>query len=301
MRRHIQKLSDYWDERLRFQVRMSGDILRASCRSFSRHGCLNLSAALAFYTILSLIPFLFLLVSVAAFILGSSEQAHGLVGVLLEALFPRAGSLIFQEVQAMSRRAGVLGLIGILSMIWTASIFFASLEKAMMVVFRIEQKRNFLQAKLLALAMLPAAGIIFFLSLLVTILSGTLGTIEFVIFGINFANRIVLEFLLGYIIPYLILVLALTAIYKYIPNTDVSYRHALAGGATCSFLFEVAKHFFTWYIHGADKYSIIYGSLEVIVILVLWAFYSSTILLFCAELVSEYRRRDIALLEKAFL
>ncbi len=201
----------------------------------------------------------------------------------------------------MSRRAGVLGLIGILSMIWTASIFFTSLEKAMMVVFRIGQKRNFLKAKLLALAMLPAAGSIFFLSLLVTILSGTLGTVEFVIFGINYANRIVLEFLLGYIIPYLILVLALTAIYKFIPNTDVSYRHALAGGATCAFLFEVAKHFFTWYIHRAQQYSIIYGSLEVIVILVLWAFYSSTILLFCAELVSEYRRRDIALLEKAFL
>lgn len=301
MRRHIQNLSDYWDERLRFQVRMAWDILRASCRSFSQHGCLNLSAALAFYTILSLIPFLFLLVSVAAFILGSSEQAHGLVEVLLEGLFPRAGSLIFQEVQAMSRRAGVLGLIGILSMIWTASIFFTSLEKAMMVVFRIGQKRNFPKAKLLALAMLPAAGTIFFLSLLVTILSGTLGTVEFVIFGINYANRIVLEFLLGYIIPYLILVLALTAIYKFIPNTDVSYRHALAGGATCAFLFEVAKHFFTWYIHRAQQYSIIYGSLEVIVILVLWAFYSSTILLFCAELVSEYRRRDIALLEKAFL
>jgi uncharacterized BrkB/YihY/UPF0761 family membrane protein len=46
---------------------------------------------------------------------------------------------------------------------------------------------------------------------------------------------------------------------------------------------------------------VIYGSLEAIVILVIWVFYSSIILLFCAEVVSAYRRRDITLLEKAFL
>jgi len=297
----MKRFSEYWDERLRFQAKMAWDIFIAACRSYSQHGCMNLSAALAFYTILSLIPFLFLLVSVSAFLLGSSDEAHRLVEVLLNALFPRTGSLIFQEVQAISQRARVLGLIGILSMIWTASVFFSSLEKAMKAVFRIDQKRPFWKSRLLALGMIPAAGTVFFLSLLVTALSGVMGTVEFVLFGINLAHLRLFEFLLGYMVPYIILVLALTAIYKFIPNTDISYRHALAGGITCAFLFELAKHFFTWYIGGAQQYSIVYGSLEAIVILVLWAFYSSSILLFCAELVSEYRRRDIALLEKAFL
>jgi YihY family inner membrane protein len=86
-----------------------------------------------------------------------------------------------------------------------------------------------------------------------------------------------------------------------IPNTSISSRHALAGGASCAFLFELAKHFFTWYIGRSSQYNVIYGSLEAIVILVVWAFYSSSILLFCAEVVSAYRRRDVTLLEKAFL
>jgi uncharacterized BrkB/YihY/UPF0761 family membrane protein len=66
-------------------------------------------------------------------------------------------------------------------------------------------------------------------------------------------------------------------------------------------LFEVAKHFFSWYIGRTTHYNFIYGSLEAFVILVVWVFYSSTILLFCAEVVSAYRRRDITLLEKAFI
>lgn len=297
----MKRLLEFWNESFRFQARMAWDILMASCRSYSQHGCVNLSAALAFFTILSLIPFLFLLVSVSASILGSSEEAHRLVEILLNALFPRAGSLIFQEVQAISRRATVLGLIGFFSLIWTASVFFSSLENAMRVVFRIDQKRPFWKSRLFALAMIPALGTIFFLSLLVTALSGVIETVELILFGVNLAHLRLFEFLLGYVFPYLILVLALTAIYKFIPNTDISYRHALAGGITCAFLFELAKHFFSWYVHRSQQYSIVYGSLEAIVILVLWTFYSSSILLFCAELVSEYRRRDIILLEKAFL
>jgi len=62
----------------------------------------------------------------------------------------------------------------------------------------------------------------------------------------------------------------------------------------------MAKQFFTWSIGRSSQYNVVYGSLEAIVILVVWVFYSSIILLFCAEVVSAYRRRDITLLEKAF-
>jgi membrane protein len=301
MQRHIRALSAYWKERLRFQVKMAWDILYASFRAFSMHGCMNLSAALAFYTILSLIPFLFLLVSGVAYILGSSDDAHRMVQALLNSMFPHTSDVVFKEVQAMSKRATVLGLVGFLSMAWTASAIFSSLEAAMMVVFRIENKRQYWKSKLLALEMIPAAGLVFFLSLFVTAFSGFMDPFELTFLGFNITRSFLFHFLLGYILPYLVLALALTAIYKIIPNTYISYRHAVAGGASCAFLFELAKHFFAWYIGRATQYSIVYGSLEAIVILVLWVFYSSIILLFCSELVSEYRRRDVSLLEKAFL
>jgi uncharacterized BrkB/YihY/UPF0761 family membrane protein len=64
---------------------------------------------------------------------------------------------------------------------------------------------------------------------------------------------------------------------------------------------EIAKQFFTWYVTSYTRYNVIFGSLEAVVILVVWVFYVALILLFCAELISSYQRRDMILLEKALL
>jgi len=296
-----RKASAFWIEKFRFQLRTVVDILQESFRAFSRDGCENLSAALAFYTILSMIPILFLLISGASYFFGSSEDVHQMAMSFFGRLFPQASALIFREVKAISQRAEVLGWVGILSMIWTSSIIFSSLEFAMGVVFREEKRRNFIKSKLLALSMIPASAVVFFFSLFVTAYSETLRATGLRLFGMNLGHSELFEFIVGYVFPYLILAMAFTAVYRIIPNVSIAFRHALAGGISCAFLFELAKHFFTWYIAGSKQYSVVYGSLEAIVILVLWVYYSSSILLFCAEVVSAYRRRDITLLEKAFL
>lgn len=301
MRHWKHRAAAFWAERCRFQLKTIWDILWEARRAFSQDGCMNLSAALAFYMMLSLIPYLFLLVSVAGYLLGSSEEAHRVAVVFFDRLFPQASTLILREVSAISQRAGVLGWVGFLSMIWTASVIFSSLDYAMGVVFRVEKRRNFLKSKLLALAMVPASALIFFLSFFVTAFAGVMERFDFRLFGVDLAHSDLFEFLVGYLLPYLILAAAFTTIYKIIPNASISFRHALVGGASCAFLFELAKHIFTWYIGRSHQYSVVYGSLEAIVILVVWAFYSSSVLLFCAEVVSAYRRRDITLLQKAFL
>lgn len=296
-----QKISSFWIAKCRFQLKAVWDIVWEARRSFSQDGCMNLAAALAFYTILSMIPFLFLIISAAGYILGSSEQAYQMAISFFDRVFPHASEIVFREVKSISQRAGILGWVGVLSMIWTASIFFSSLEFAMGVVFRVERRRSFLNSKLLALSMIPASAVGFFLSFFVTAFSGVMGTLKFRFFAGALGSSDIVEFLVRYLFPYLILALAFTAIYKIIPKTHIAFRHALVGGASCAFLFEVAKHFFAWYIGRSHQYSVVYGSLEAVVILILWVFYSSSILLFCAEVVSAYRRRDVTLLEKAFL
>jgi membrane protein len=296
-----QRLVSHWNGHFRFQMRAAWDILWEARGAFIKDGCMNLSAALAFYTILSLIPFLFLFISAAGKILGSSDEANQMALAFMDRFFPQASALILKEVKSISQRAGVLGWVGILSMIWTASVIFSSLEFAMGVVFRVEQRRQYWKSRLLALSMIPGSSVIFLLSLFVTAFSGVMERYELIVLGYNLGRSLFFEVLVGYLFPYLVLASAFTAIYKITPNTSVSLRHALAGGTSCAFLFELAKHFFAWYVGRSSQYNVIYGSLEALVILVVWAFYSSIILLFCAEVVSAYRRRDITLLEKAFL
>ncbi len=300
MRKLKHKLSTHWNTRFRFECRQVWDIVWEARRAFFVDGCLNLSAALAFYTILSLIPFLFLLISGAVYLLGSSEAAFMMAMSFFKQVFPYASALVFEEAKLISQRAEVMGLVGFFSMVWTASVIFTSLEFAMGVVFRAEQRRNFLKGRILALSMIPGSALVFLLSFSVTAFAGFLQELEITFWGINLAKFALLEFLIGYLFPYLILTFAFTAIYKIIPNTIISFHHALAGGASCAFLFEVAKHFFAWYIKNYARYGVTYGGLEAMIILVLWSFYSSCILLFCAEVVSAYRRRDVTLLVHAF-
>jgi membrane protein len=300
MEKWKKKLAIPWMERFRSDCREVWDVFGEARRAFLLDRGLILSAALAFYAILSLIPFLLLLISGTAYILDSSESGLKMALRFSSQFFPPASSHIFEEVSAISQRAEVFGLLGILSMLWTASVIFSSLEDAMGVVFRVQQRRNFLRGRLLALSMVPALALFFLLSFSVTALSGSLQEMETILWGIDLAKWSFLEFLTGYHFPYLVLTLGFTAVYKIIPNTPVSFHHALAGGASCAFLFEVAKHSFAWYFKDYGRYGVTCGILDAMIILVLWTFFSACILLFCAELISAYRRRDATLLVDAF-
>ncbi|MBP1711869.1 MAG: ribonuclease [Deltaproteobacteria bacterium] len=300
MRKLKLNLAFHRKECFRFKCLEAWDVFREARRAFLMDGCLNLSAAMTFYAILSLTPFLLLLISGTAYILGSSESGLKMALSFSSQFFPHAGSLIFEEVGAISRRAEVFGLLGVLSMLWTASVLFSSLGHAMAVVFRVPQRRDFLKARLLALSMVPAFALFFLLSFSVTALSGCLREMETILWGFDLAKWSYLEFLTGYHFPYLVLTLGFTVVYKIIPNTPVSFHHALAGGASCAFLFEVAKHSFAWYFKDYGRYGATCGPLDAMIILVLWIFFSACILLFCAELISAYRRRHMTLLAHAF-
>jgi len=89
--------------------------------------------------------------------------------------------------------------------------------------------------------------------------------------------------------------------YRIIPTRKISPASAVVGSFVFAVLMEAAKHFFTWYVAHYTRYNVIFGSLETVVILVIWVFYVALIFLFCAELVAAYERRDLILLEKAFL
>jgi len=294
-----QKLAIHWNERFRIGCRKVWGVFQEARRAFLLDRCLNLSAALAFYTLVSLIPFLLLLISGTAYILDSPESGLRMALRFSSQFFPQAGSLIFEEVSAISRRAEVFGLLGFLSMLWTASVIFSSLENAMGVVFRVPQRRNFLRGRLLALSMVPASALFFLLFYAVTALSDSLQEMETILWEIDLFNWSFLEFLTAHQFPYLVLALGFTAVYKVVPNTPVSFHHALAGGAGCAFLFEAAKHSFAWYLKECSRYGTTHGALEAMIILVLWTFFSACILLFCAELISACRRRDVTLLAQA--
>ncbi len=148
--------------------------------------------------------------------------------------------------------------------------------------------------------MIPLGWVVGLASFAITYIAAALAHQHLIAGGFWFKPAFFHELLFRYLIPYLVMVAFFTFVYKVIPTRKISFNHALAGSALFSALMEFAKHFFVWYVARFTSYDLIYGSLGTIVLLVIWGFYVSMILLFCAELVYSHQRRDILLLEKAF-
>ena len=285
-----------------YHFRNFWDIIIESFRSYKLNGGLNLSAAIAFYSILSIIPFLFLMLSLAGYILGSSEEVYTAAVSFARDFIPQMNTMVFDETKRIMDRSEVLGWVGVLSLIWTATLVFTSLEFALNTIFKVKKKRNFFYSKFLTFTMIPFGCVIAIVSVLITAFAKALEKAgSFIIYGIDLRIFFTSNILIRYLFPFLLTVSIFTLIYKVIPNTKIRLIHCMVGGTICAFLWEGAKYLFAWYVSRNSDYGVVYGSLEAIIILVLWVFYSSCILLFCAELVSAYYRRDVTLLKKAFM
>jgi membrane protein len=272
------------------------DVIWDAVDNFRNNGDVNQAAAIALYAILSIIPLFILTILLAGNIFGTNHEIQKELVEGIQKFHPYFSGDLLKQLGQIEHKKQVLGWVGIFSLIWFSSMIFGAIETALNIIFRSRKTRNYFVSKLLALSMIPMGWTIGIASVAVTYMATLVAKQPLP------ENMVYLQvFLFRYILPYLVMVLFFTIVYKVIPTEKISFGHAFVGSAIFSALMEIAKHFFTWYVSNYTRYNVIYGSLETVVILVIWVFYMALILLFCAELISSFRRRDLVLLEKAFL
>jgi len=268
-------------------------ILADAIRAFSEDNCFHLSAAVAFYSIISVIPILYLIFYVSGFVLGSSETAYVAVVDFIKDLNPYVEEKLIFEVKKLSDVSGFVGWVAFAFLLWISTMFVTSLETAFTAIFRVETKRHPFRSLFMGVAVIPAGLVMILFSIVVNAGESIIGKWEVGYFLLN-------STLLRYIIPFSIIVLFFTLIYKIIPNKKIPFAYALLGGAVSTILLEVAKQLFNVYLSfGGNPAGFVYGSLNALVYVVIWVFYLATITLFTAEVVSvlERKERDISLIK----
>jgi membrane protein len=260
------------------------DVLRDAIGNFMRNGDTNQAAAIALYAFLSIIPLFVLSVLVAGRFLGSGSHQTELVETL-GSLHPGFTDQLMGQLGQIEEKRRMLGWIGIGTLVWLSSLVFGGIETALNISFRSRRQRNYFHSKLLAFSMIPLGWAIAFVNVALT----------------AFAAIFHLSAVLRFIIPGLISVLLVTAIYRLTPTRRLPMKIILTGSLIFSVLMEPVKHIFTWYVANHTRYHEIFGSLETVVILVIWVFYLALIFLFCAEIMSSYERRDLILIERALV
>jgi membrane protein len=283
---------------LRLKIAAVWDILWDVVKNFESNGDFNQAAAIALYALLSIIPLFILTVLMAGQFLGSYPNIQGDITDSIQKLTPYFSGDLLAQLGEIDEKQNVLGWIGIITLVWFSSMIFGAIETAFNLIFRAQSHRNYIVSKLLAISMIPMGWAVGIASVGFTYVATILAQQPFIFKG---EILILQSFFFRYALPYLVTVLLFTIVYKVIPPVRISWWSALIGSAVFSALMEIAKHIFSWYVTNHTNYNIIFGSLQTVVILVIWVFYVALILLFCAEIISSFQRRDMILLETALL
>jgi len=261
-------------------------------RGFRRNQGLLLSGAVAYYTLLSIVPLSILALLVLTHFIEEQQLIHTL-STYLEMVIPGYAATLTEQVRAFLEHRKVVGIIGFVVMLFFSSLAFSMLENAMSVIFfqRVRiQRRNFLVS-----AIIPYV-YIFVMGLGIVLVSFTVGAIE----TLESRHLTILGWSLNlggatgaalYILGIAGEVLILTSVYLVMPVVRVRVRHALIGGITAAILWEITRRVLIWYYAAVSMVNVIYGSIAITVVALLSIEVIAVILLLGAQVIAELERK----------
>ena len=240
-----------------------------------------LSGAIAYYTLLSIIPMMALILVV----LTQFQESRDLLSTLREYLVivtPGQSEAVLNQVQVFLQNSKVIGTLGFGLLLFFSAFAFTALENAMSVIFFhrvLIQRRRFLVSAVIPYVyiLLLAIGL-----LLVSLVSGYLRSHAWSQGGVE----TVMIYLLGISGE----VVLLTSLYLVMPVGRLSLQHALIGGVTAALLWEITRHILVWYFSTLSLVNVIYGTFTTAIIILVSLEAAAIILLLGAQVIAEYER-----------
>jgi YihY family inner membrane protein len=272
-------------------VRHPGQFVWRALRGFRVNQGLLLAGAVAYYALLSIVPLLILIVIALSHWV---EQAVLLQTLqhYLEWLMPGQSRAIVAELGQFLDHRDLMSGVMLVTMLFFSSLAFTVLENAMSVIFRHRagvRRRHFLVSALLPYLYILSLGVGM---LLITLVAGSLQAI-----GQEHVELLGRTWSLGGLSGALLYllglggeILVLTSVYLVMPIGRLRFSHALVGGVTAALLWEITRHALVWYFATLSQVAVVYGSLTTAIVVLLSLEIAATLLLFGAQVISEYER-----------
>jgi len=281
-------------------LRHPGAFAIRTLKGFRANQGLLLAGAVAYYALLSIVPMLILTVIALSHFVDQAALLQTL-GRYLEWLVPGQSGVIIAELANFLLHRDVLSWVLLASMLFFSSLAFTVLENAMSVIFHHRvaiRRRHFLISAVIPYAYILSLGLGL---LLVTLVAGSLQAIgqqrvEFLwrswsLGGVSGA----LLYLLGLAGE----IFVLTSVYMVMPVGRPSLQHALLGAVAAALMWELSRHALVWYFTTLSQIGAVYGSLTTAIAVLLSLELAATLLLLGAQVISEYERLALELLDAA--
>lgn len=266
------------------------------------------AGALAFYAILSLIPLIILLASVSGFALAGGDDAAldaslNEVMVQIRKIIPYIEPRLEDDLRTIIRNRRSLGAVGFVALLLSASEVFRAVEFALARIFaRLEnvtpdeasvRPRSYVKSKLWFGAVITSVILAFIaLRLLVGFLRHVTDVLPLPgwLTGV-LADPLAGGSLLGRMLTAMMIVAGFVVMVKAFTHWKVHARFALVGGALFYLLFQAAHAIYDIYLERITNIGAMYGSFAAPVILILWIYFTATLLLICCHVTKVVQRR----------
>jgi membrane protein len=269
-------------------------IARALAREWSRVDGVHLAAALAFYSVLSLAPFLLVVIAIAGYMLGSDRAAHYLVDQIADIAGAQTARFIgglIADAHPVALREGMKALIGLAVTLAGATATFAELQHGLDRIFgeRVRGAFGVVRTRLVAFGLVVGVSILSIGSLLLS------AGVHAMLSRVAHADlwRAILSAVANEVVTFSVLAIAFFAVLRVLPDCPPRRRAAMLGALAAAGLFVVGKFLIGWYLahYALDS---AYGAAGAIVVVMLWIYWSSALFFAGAVVARVVDRRERA-------
>ena len=244
------------------------------------HGIMSRGAELAYYFLFSFLP---LIIFVAALISAMKLDISSFSG--LEKLIPQDVLSIISEYYHYIFGAKNTGLMvsRLVLSVYFSSAAVRSLMRGLDVAYHVKEKRSFIRKIITSVLFAIILLLMISLSMVVLVAGGKI--IELIIYvfpeykGFEFMTNI-----LRFALPVIPMLFVLTLLFMFVPNQKVKFREAVPGALFSLIAWMVVSGVFSLYVSTMGNYSVLYGSLGAIIVLMLWFYLIGIIFVMGGEL-----------------
>lgn len=252
-------------------------------KDFLDDQCLIRASALAFSTLLSIVPFF----ALAFAVLKGFGVQNTLEPFILDKVAAGSHEIVDKIVTYINNtKVGSLGAIGLAALFVTVVTLLGNVEEAFNAIWGVRETRSFYRKFSDYLSVLVSGPILLFAAVSTTTTIESQAFVQWVM-GYTYLGDALLA--LFRLVPYLSIWIALVFLYMFIPNTKVRFRSALVGGIIAGTIWQGAQWGYIHFQVGVAKYNAIYGTLAVLPVFMVWLYASWVIVLFGGEVVYAHQ------------
>jgi membrane protein len=267
-------------------------LLKDTVVAFIDDDALSRGAAIAFYTVTSIAPLLLIVIAIAGLAFGREAAQYAIISQLSGLMGTQTAEVLQSAIASASGKSSgiVATIVGILTLMATASGVFGEMQSALNAIWKVEPKgttvSRLIRARATSLGLVAALGFLLMVSLAISAALTAFG--DQLDAALPF-GKLVLS-VVNFLVSLALIGVLFAAIYKILPDRHLEWRDVIVGAVVTAALFTVGKSLIGWYI-GSSALASSYGAAGALIILLLWVYYSAEIFLLGAEFTKVYANR----------